>query len=342
MRFSILLLLILLSGCSTMQPKNFQLKNTSLSDVWPSGSEVPRYRYVGELHGESLDRAASTKTIFEKMIGLMTGEPEPLMLKRPYDLYVSPKNILYIADLALPGVMVFNLNDKTMRVWDEVDNKTSFQAPVGVVGTENEILVVDTQLAKVFRFSEDGTLQGAFGSNYLKRPIGIAYDPAKKQIYVSDAALHTVQVFSSSGEWLSSIGSHGEALGEFNYPSAIEFNHNQLYVSDTMNARIQIIDPSNLEKEVESFGYRGLNVGNTPRPKGVTVDNDGNVYAVESYFGYLLVYSDQGEFLLPISGKDRKIGEFYLPSGVTTDANNRIYLADTFNGRIVILQYLGD
>ncbi|HIE40959.1 MAG TPA: hypothetical protein EYP76_06015, partial [Thiomicrorhabdus sp.] len=167
MRFSILLLLILLSGCSTMQPKNFQLKNTSLSDVWPSGSEIPRYRYVGELHGESLDRAASTKTIFEKMIGLMTGEPEPLMLKRPYDLYVSPKNILYIADLALPGVMVFNLNDKTMRVWDEVDNKTSFQAPVGVVGTENEILVVDTQLAKVFRFSEDGTLQGAFGSNYL-------------------------------------------------------------------------------------------------------------------------------------------------------------------------------
>jgi DNA-binding beta-propeller fold protein YncE len=335
-------LVVILSGCSVNEPKTFQLKNSSLSDVWPSGSEVPRYRYVGELHGEASRDSITGRSVFEKIIGLIQGAPDLSILERPYDVYVSADDIVYVADLALPGVMVFNQKTNTVKVWDEIDSKTSFKVPVGIVGTENEILVVDSQWAQVFRFSPTGKLLGSFGENNLKRPIGIAYDAKLQRIYVSDAGSHSIQVFSLDGTLISTIGRHGEALGEFNYPSAIEFNHNKLYISDTMNARIQIIDPSNLEKEVESFGYRGLNVGNTPRPKGVTVDNDGNVYAVESYYGYLLVYNDQGEFLLPISAKNRKIGEFYLPSGVTTDANNRIYLADTFNGRVVIFQYLGD
>ncbi|MCF6253392.1 MAG: hypothetical protein L3J38_01430 [Thiomicrorhabdus sp.] len=336
------LLVAFLSGCSVNEPKTFQLKNTSLSDVWPSGSEVPRYRYVGELHGEASNDSISGQSIFEKIIGLIQGAPKLSILQRPYDVYVGADDIVYVADLALPGVMVFNQKTNMVVVWDEIDSKTSFKVPVGIVAVENEILVVDSEWAQVFRFSPTGKLLGSFGENNLKRPIGIAYDSELQRIYVSDAGTHSIQVFSLDGILITTIGRYGEALGEFNYPSAIEFNHGNLYVSDTMNARIQIIDPNNLEKEVESFGYRGLNVGNTPRPKGVTVDNDGNIYAVESYYGYLLVYNEQGEFLLPISGKDRDIGEFYLPSGVTTDAHNRIYLADTFNGRIVILQYLGD
>jgi len=341
-RFALFFLVFALSGCSVNQPKTFQLKNAALSTVWPMGSEVPRYRYVGELHGEASNDSISGRSIFEKIVGLIQGAPKILVLQRPYDVYVSADNIVYVADLALPGVMVFNQTDHSFIVWDEIDNKTAFQVPVGIVGTENEILVVDSKLAQVFRFLPNGTLLGSFGKNTLKRPIGIAYDADKQRIYVSDAGTHTIQVFSPKGALVEIIGKYGEALGEFNYPSAIEFSHNNLYVSDTMNARIQVIDPNNQEKEVESFGYRGLNVGNTPRPKGVTVDNDGNVYAVESYYGHLLVYNKQGEFLLPISGKNREIGEFYLPSGVTTDARDRIYLADTFNGRIVILQYLGN
>ncbi|VAW44967.1 hypothetical protein MNBD_GAMMA04-2225, partial [hydrothermal vent metagenome] len=295
---SILLLLFLtaLAGCSSVnEPKVFQLKNTTLTDVWPTGSEVPRYRYVGELQGEATSDSISDRSFFEIVVGLITGAPEVAILKRPYDVYVSG-NVVYVADLALPGVMVFNQTEKTVVVWDEIDNKTSFQTPVGIVGAGAEILVVDSQLAQVFRFSPAGKFLGSFGGNSLKRPIGIAFDAARQRVYVSDVGTHNIQVFSPQGALIETIGGYGESLGQFNYPSAIEFSHNKLYVSDTMNARIQIIDPNNLEKEVESFGYRGLNIGNTPRPKGVTVDSDGNIYAVESYYGHLLVYNEQGEF----------------------------------------------
>jgi hypothetical protein len=53
---------------------------------------------------------------------------------------------------------------------------------------------------------------------------------------------------------------------------------------------------------VRQIGTRGLGLGNLVRPKGVSVDGEGNVYVVESYYDSLLVFSPRGEFLLPIGG----------------------------------------
>ena len=89
------------------------------------------------------------------------------------------------------------------------------------------------------------------------------------------------------------------------------------------------------------FGQRGLYLGNLVRPKGVSVDAEGNVYVVESYHDSLLVFSRGGEFLLPIGGTGTATGRFYLPSGVWVDARNRVHVADMFNGRVVLFQFLG-
>ena len=62
---------------------------------------------------------------------------------------------------------------------------------------------------------------------------------------------------------------------------------------------------------------------------------------VESYFDYLLVYSENGQLLLPLGGTGNRPGEFYLPSGVWIDHNDRVYVADMANGRVSIFQYLG-
>ena len=74
----------------------------------------------------------------------------------------------------------------------------------------------------------------------------------------------------------------------------------------------------------------------------LAVDADGNVYVVESYHDYLLVFNRNGELLLPIGGTGAGIGQFYLPTSVWTDASNRIFVADMFNGRVAIFQSLAD
>ena len=105
-----------------------------------------------------------------------------------------------------------------------------------------------------------------------------------------------------------------------------------------MNSRVQVFDGGSHRLTV---GARGLYVGNLVRPKGVTVDSQGNIYVVESYFDHLLVYDRLGNFLLGISGLGRDAGQFYLPAGVWTDDRNRVFVADMFNGRVVVLQVLG-
>jgi DNA-binding beta-propeller fold protein YncE len=82
-------------------------------------------------------------------------------------------------------------------------------------------------------------------------------------------------------------------------------------------------------------------LGQLVRPKGVSVDGDGNVYVIESYYDSLLVFSPRGEFLLPIGGTGTATGRFYLPAGVWVDARNRVHVADMFNGRVVLFQFLG-
>ncbi len=74
----------------------------------------------------------------------------------------------------------------------------------------------------------------------------------------------------------------------------------------------------------------------------MAVDKDGNIYVVESYYDYLLVFNREGELLLPIGGSGYDIGQFYLPAGVWVDENNYVYVADTFNGRVMIFEYLGE
>jgi len=111
-------------------------------------------------------------------------------------------------------------------------------------------------------------------------------------------------------------------------------------VADTLNARIQVLEPDG--RPIRQTGRRGLRMGNLVRPKGVALDDEGNLYVVESYYDYLLIYDDRGRFLMPIGGTGSGIGEFYLPSGVWTDSRNRVFVADMFNGRVTIFQYLGE
>ena len=157
---------------------------------------------------------------------------------------------------------------------------------------------------------------------------------------MADRGDNDIKVFDDAGELVATLGEFGEGPGQFNGPTYLDWRDDKLYVTDTLNSRIQIFSPDG--KLISMFGRRGLYLGDLPRPKGVTVDQRGNIYVVESYYDYLLVFNHNGELLLPIGGTGNEPGEFFLPAGVWADNSNHIYVADTFNGRVVIFEYLGD
>ncbi len=333
----------LLAGCG--ETRGFlRYEATGQRQVWPQPPDVARYRYVGELTGEANIYHDEQPTFFAKMRRWLTGtdasNAERLVLQRPQTGVVDEvRGRIYVTDVSRQAVFIFDEPQGTISVWDHAAKSLAFRSPVGIaLGRDGDLLVVDSELAAVFRFSPAGEPLGSFGEGVLKRPTGVARDPKSGKIYVSDTHAHNIKVFNESGKLLEVFGQRGEGIGEFNYPTFISFANNNLYVTDTLNSRVQVLSADGQYQLV--FGRRGLYVGDLPRPKGVATDTDGNIYVVESYYDHLLVYSGDGQLLLPIGGTGNEVGQFYLPAGVWTDSKDRVYVADMFNGRVEIFEYL--
>lgn len=312
---------------------------------FPALPEVPRYFYAGTLIGEGnyVDpsaRVSGVKRAFEWLAGLEAGREAPEGLLRPAAGITDAEGRVIVTDGSRPGVVVFHPT-RGLETWLQADGLERFRSPVGVaVGGEGRLYVADADLGYVARLDRAGTPLGALGRGRLVRPTGVAWDAQRQRLYVVDTRAHAVVAFDAEGREVARWGRRGEGEGEFNFPTHCWYAHDELYVADTMNGRVQVLSAIDGAWR-RTLGTRGLHVGDLVRPKGVTVDGEGNVYVVESYYDHLLVFDRTGRFLLAIGGLGRDVGQFYLPAGAWTDERNRVYVADMFNGRVVVLQFLG-
>jgi len=314
--------------------------------AWPDADRVPRLEYAGQLVGEDNFVAESGsegrgKRFFRWIVGLANGARNAERLIRPQSGVVDAAGRILVTDAGRQGIFVFDENNGTFDIWYAAGPDLDFSSPVGIAErSAGDFIVADAELAEVFVLAPDGQPIGRFGAGDLVRPTGVGIDKVTGLIYVADTGAHQVKVFTSGGELARTIGVPGDAPGELNAPMHISVSGGRVYVSDTLNARVQIFS-ANDGKLVGLIGRRGLFVGNLVRPKGVAVDSDNNVYVVESYHDHLLIYNDAGEFLLPVGGTGSNIGQFFLPAGAWSDDNDRIFISDMFNGRVIILRYVG-
>ena len=340
---------VLIAGCAAA-PRTMQYFPESPGQPartsWPASDQTPRLEYAGQLIGEQnfvLEQGSQNRSekFLRWLVGLGSGRAKENQLLRPQSGVVDAGGRILVTDAGRPSVFVFDEANATLAVWREAAAGVDFLSPVGIAarGT-GEFLVADAKLGEVFVLSRDGVPVGRFGGNVLVRPTGLDVDEASGRVYVADRGAHLVRVFSGDGDLLQTIGDPGSAPGELNAPMHIRVAGNKIYVSDSLNAHVQIFSLADGQL-LGQIGRRGLYVGNLVRPKGVTVDSDGNIYVVESYYDHLLIYDEDGQFLMPIGGTGSEAGQFFLPAGMWSDKNDRIFVADMFNGRVVIFRYIG-
>lgn len=349
----LLILLLFVGGCSG--PKyNMVLGTEGLTPetrpVWPKNG-TPRYMFSGLLYGDQnlvVDEEDAQKNFMNKVWSWIAGifdVSQMNQLQQPHGGTVDKNGIVYVVDVGNAGVMVFDKKSKysnqNLPLWIKADKETFFKSPIDIeLGKEDELLVTDSELGRVFRLSREGEPLGHFGSKELNRPTGIARDTRRGLIFVADTHDHDIKVYDEKNyDYIASIGRRGERSGEFNFPTHMTFVEDQLYVVDMMNSRVQVFDFNG--DFLFSFGEMGKFVGQFSKPKGIAVDSDGNIYVLDSYFDHLLIFNSSGKLLLAIGGTGSQVGEFYLPTGVWIDANDQIYISDMGNNRVVMMQFLG-
>jgi hypothetical protein len=128
---------------------------------------------------------------------------------------------------------------------------------------------------------------------------------------------------------------HGKGIeaGQFLFPTYLILDgQGNLYVTDTLNSRIEMFDPDG--KYIRSFGQRGSAWGMFDKPKGVALDSFGNLYVVDSGWSNVQIFNAKGQVLLFFGGRGPIPGMLKNPTAVAIDRTNRIYVADYLNHRV--------
>jgi sugar lactone lactonase YvrE len=305
--------------------------------VWPPPPQKARIQYIRSISGPS--DTGMKKSWFRKTVDAIFGKDEATeMMLRPYGVFAGSDRI-YVTDPGNRILHVFDMREKKYLEIKKAD-KLDLKSPIGVVCDKNgEIYLSDSLLKRVFVFDKEGKYLKEIGSdNLLIRPAGIAI--IGERLYVVDTHGHNVLVFSKKdGSLLFSFGRNGSGKGEFNYPTNIfAGKDNLLYITDSMNFRVQIFDMDG--NFISSFGKHGDGSGDFSKPKGIAIDSEGNIYVADAHFDTVQIFDKEGRLLLAFGNTGRGKGQMVLPAGLFIDENDKIYVADSYNNRIQIFEYL--
>lgn len=139
------------------------------------------------------------------------------------------------------------------------------------------------------------------GNGQFSGPQDIAIDSSGK-LYVTDYNNHRVQVFNSSGNYLSQWGSSGTGNGQFNSPTGISISSDdKIYVCDTGNYRVQVFNTSGTY--LTKFGSLGTGNGqfDTVGPTRLVVESTNYVMVVDSGNSRIQKFGTNGVYIAQYS-----------------------------------------
>jgi len=108
------------------------------------------------------------------------------------------------------------------------------------LGCQNQIGICRRAQPLAYVAREVSPEKQAESRRYLSRPVAVACD--EERIFVLDMDDHDIKVFSRSGVFEYTIGRKGQGPGEFHRPSGLDILGGRLYVADSVNRRVQVLD----------------------------------------------------------------------------------------------------
>jgi len=215
------------------------------------------------------------------------------------------------------------------------------------VDDDDRLFVSDGKMHRVMIFNAKHEVENQIVEG-LQDPVGLAIDSTNRFLYVVDTQQDQVIVYDADTlKLLRRIGTGGKnhfltTPGDFGAPQGVAVdNDGNVYVTDTMNNRVEIFDADG--NFVSEFGKNGDGPGYFARPKGIAVDSDGHIWVADQVQDRLQVFNKEGQLLTYIgSGHGELPGQFKTLVGVAIDKHNRVYTTEQEPGRLQVFRYVTD
>lgn len=185
------------------------------------------------------------------------------------------------------------------------------------------------------------------------------------KLLVTDAGPAWVQVFDPiSGEFLARFGGRGEAdhslekpqgvavdilfefggegiaLGKFKDPEAAKIGPDgNVYVTDLMNDRVQILSPEGTPLRHIGGSGSGSGRGELKSPAGLHVDTEGRIFVTEIGNSRVQVFDQDGNSIAMWGRHGSGDGEFKKTHGIIVSPQSQlVYVAGTGNNRVQVFR----
>ena len=154
------------------------------------------------------------------------------------------------------------------------------------VGPDGTLYVPDSGFGYFDVIGQTGTVEAQFPCGTLSGSgpavyngcTDATYDPANGYIYAASYNQGDVEVLTTSGTLVTTIGTG--VLGE---PFGVALNGSTLYVTDSTKNRVSVfsIGAGGAGTHLGDFGAKGSAKGDLNRPLGIATDAAGNIYVVD-------------------------------------------------------------
>ncbi len=324
--------------------------------VWPSPPSIARVRYLNYFAGMKIDYTPPPKKKKQGWMDRLAGtkaESEtfnvkdfPFQLLGPYGIAIDSKGLVYVADQKVGAIFIFNTATRDVQLI-----RNGYEAHFGLINglaidDDDRLFVSDGKLHRVLIFSSDRQAISQINEN-LVDPVGLAIDRQNRFLYVVDTQQDQVLVFDADTlKLLRRIGTGGKnhwltTPGDFGAPSNVALDkEGNVYVTDTMNNRVEIFDPDG--NFLSQFGKHGDGPGYLARPKGIAVDCDGHIWVADSYQDRVQVFNREGQLLTYLGGHGHFPGQFEALIGIAIDKENRVFTTEQYPGRMQMFRYVTD
>lgn len=249
----------------------------------------------------------------------------------------TPVNPIGIVLPSQPGVPVF---DKMLYGGF---GDLQFDKPMAVTTAHGRIYISDSNNARVQVFDNSGSFLFTFGekgraAGEFLYPYGIAGDK-NGNVYVSELHLNRIQIYNMDGEYQRDFATDLVKDKTIQSPADITIVGNEMYLSDVTRNRIFVI---NLETE-ELVRQIGLEL-DVMAPNGVTVDDAGNIFVVDTGRQRIVVYGADGNPVRVINGTPTGHGinsVLINPRGIGIDRSGNIYVVSNMSHTVFVFDREG-
>ena len=261
---------------------------------------------------------------------------------KPRAITIDDQDQLYIIDMT-SRIQVFDTEGKLLRAWKTPECKNG--KPTGLtVLKDGRIAVPDTHYFRVLFYTPEGELleDQTIGGTNGRGPGEFGFltdvvEDSKGNIFVSEYGDYDrIQKFTSAGEYICEIGSHGTEPGKFLRPQGLVMDHrDRLWVCDASNHRVQVFDATQEPPAFEfSFGEHGDKAGQLSYPYNMFLDGEGSIYVCEFGNHRIQKFDLEGNSQGWWGGPGRQPGQLHQPWGFAVDSSGFFHVIDSYNHRV--------